>query len=105
MKSSALLYSRLNAREGFISGTIIDSSRFAAAQTVLFAGRDAAETHVEDEQSFLSRLLQYLQQQQPFPAMMAGAVNGSVCSSKPANLASSPSHDSVTGTPIKSAQV
>ena len=62
-----------------------------------------AEMHAEDEQNFLSRLLQQLQQQQPAPAGIAGAVNGSSTSPAPTGVAgvNSPS----AGTPIRGVQV
>ena len=62
-----------------------------------------AEMHAEDEQNFLSRLLQQLQQQQPAPVGIAGAVNGSTTSPAPAGVAgvNSPS----AGTPIRGVQV
>ena len=58
-----------------------------------------AELHAEDEQNFLSRLLQQLQQQQPAPVGVTGAVNGSTASPTPAGTGvNSPS----AGTPIRS---
>lgn len=57
-----------------------------------------AELHAEDEQNFLSRLLQQLQQQQPAPVGITGAVNGSTASPTPAGTGvNSPS----AGTPIR----
>lgn len=57
-----------------------------------------AELHAEDEQNFLSRLLQQLQQQQPAPVGISGAVNGSTASPVPAGTGvNSPS----AGTPIR----
>lgn len=83
-----------------------------SGKAVTSAGRDAAETHAEDEQTFLSRLLQQLQQQQPPQAvggMGVGAVNGSVGSGSPANSTvlntSSGGVSSAGGTPIRGIQV
>ena len=106
-KKIGILYENLTSMkpDDDYSDVIARPATRGAVKTVSSAGRDAAETHAEDEQSFLSRLLQQLQQQQPLPATMAGAVNGSVGVSTPANQASSPSPGSVTGTPIRSAQV
>ena len=74
------------------------------------AGRDVTETHAEDEQSFLSRLLQQLQQQQPMQTaggMTTGAVNGSMGTASPVgpSTGNSPAVNSTGGTPVRSAQI
>lgn len=61
-----------------------------------------AELHAEEEQNFLAKLLQQLQQQQPAPIGIAGAINGSTTSPTPAGVGvNSPS----AGTPVRGGQV
>ena len=55
-----------------------------------------AEVHAEEEQTFLSRLLQQLQQQQP---TTGGAINGAVSTSSPVGV--SASTNPATATPIR----
>jgi len=55
-----------------------------------------AEIHAEEEQTFLSRLLQQLQQQQP---TTGGAINGAVSTSSPVGV--SASTNPATATPIR----
>lgn len=80
-------------------------------KTVSSMGRDAGETHAEDEQGFLTRLLQQLQQQQPIQTgagMATGAVNGSMGTMpvSPATVNSPLAGvGSTGGTPIRGVQV
>ena len=79
-----------------------DYSDVITRPTTRKAAPREAELHAEDEQTFLSKLLQQLQQQQPTPAGIAGAVNGSTTSPTPAGTGvNSPS----AGTPIRGVPV